>query len=124
MRCLLLCWASVILGLAAQAEDDLPPARLSADQEITLLISVVENSDATFIRNGSRHDASAGADHLRLKLRRGAKYAKTAEDFIANLATKSSWSGKRYTVEFPDGSTRPLGEWLSDQLRQLRTAGD
>lgn len=118
----------VLLGLMltaaaiAPGAEPLPPAKLSAEQEIALLINIVENSDATFHRNGRAHDARAGADHLRLKLRRGAKYAKTTEAFIANLATKSSWSGKLYEIEFADGSRQPLGDWLTEQVRALRTA--
>ncbi len=106
------------------AEATLPPPKLSAEKEITLLISIVENSDATFHRNGREHDAADGANHLRLKLRRGGKYAKTTEAFIVNLATKSSWSGKRYEIELADGSRQPLGDWLTEQLRQLRAAGE
>jgi len=103
------------------AEDDHSSA-LTPTQEIQRLITYVENSEATFIRNGARHDASAGADHLRLKLRRGAKYAKTAEDFIANLATKSSWSGKPYLVEHVDGKQEHLSAWLLRELKRLRAA--
>lgn len=116
---------ALAIGASVLAEnaDAMPPARLAAEQEITLLISIVENSGATFLRNGSKHDAQQGADHLRLKLRRGAKYAKTTEDFITNLATKSSWSGKPYEVTFPDGTRHPLSEWLRAELARLRTAG-
>lgn len=121
MRLLLATIMSVMLGAFLSAEETLPPAQLSPDQEITLLISIVENTDATFHRNGRSHTAEDGADHLRLKYRRGAKYAKTTEVFIANLATKSSWSGKLYEIEFADGSREPFGDWLTKKLRDLRT---
>lgn len=123
MRGLILFFLAGAIAPWAVAAEELPPAKLSTEKEITLLISIVENSGATFHRNGRAHDAADGADHLRLKLRRGAKYAKTTEDFITNLATKSSWSGKPYQIELSDGSRQPLGEWLTQELRQLREAG-
>lgn len=120
-------WLVLVLLLAPSllmAGESLPPAKLTPEKEITLLISMVENSGATFHRNGRAHDAQAGADHLRLKLRRGAKYAKSTEDFITNLATKSSWSGRLYEIELTDGTRQPLGEWLLERLRALRHAAD
>lgn len=121
MRRLILSSLVGALASLAIAAEPLPPARLSAEKEITLLIAIVENSDATFHRNGREHDAADGADHLRLKLRRGAKYATTTENFITHLATKSSWSGKHYEIELADGTRQPLGDWLREQLRALRS---
>lgn len=112
----------LLFGIMSVPATTAPAHQLSPAQEIQLLIAFVENSDATFIRNGSRHDAAEGADHLRLKLRRGARHAKTADDFIANLATKSSWSGKPYLVEMPDGKQELLGSWLRQELERLRAA--
>jgi hypothetical protein len=124
MRRLVIIFFALAITAFAFSATPLPPAKLSAEQEITLLINIVENSDATFHRNGKAHDAQSGADHLRLKLRRGAKYAQTTEDFIANLATKSSWSGRLYEIELPDATRQPLGDWLTEQVRELRSAGD
>jgi hypothetical protein len=118
MLATVLLWAGITAILPAA---EAPPARLTTEQEITLLISLVENSECHFHRNGARHDAAAGADHLRLKLRRGSKYAQTTEDFIRNLATKSSWSGKPYQIEHPDGRMEPLADWLQRELVRLRT---
>ncbi len=56
-----------------------------ASQEIEYLISTVEKSGCRFHRNGDSHDATRAADHLRLKLRRGKKYADSAEHFIERL---------------------------------------
>ncbi len=102
-----------LAGYPAQADDDV------AEQEITALIAAVESSGCFFLRNGDRHDSAEAVDHLRLKYRRGRRYADTAEHFIERLASKSSWSGKPYFIEC-DGEQSPSGDWLSAQLELIR----
>ncbi len=94
----------------------------TAEREINGLIAAVETSGCVFIRNGDRHDAEAAADHLRLKYRRGRRYADTAEHFIERLASKSSWSGKLYMIEC-EGQSEPSGDWLRGQLAEIRRPG-
>ena len=77
-------------------------------------------SGCTFIRNGSRHDAEDAASHMRLKYRRGKRYATTAELFIERLASKSSFSGKPYAIECPGSEAVPSGEWLTARLHEYR----
>ncbi|MEZ5490506.1 MAG: DUF5329 domain-containing protein [Gammaproteobacteria bacterium] len=100
-----------------------PPLALALEpqEEIQALVMTVEQSGCTFHRNGSTHDSAAAADHMRLKLRRGKRYAKTAEDFIENLATKSSWTGRLYQIECEAGRPEPLNEWLTAHLAKLRS---
>jgi len=88
--------------------------------EIEYLITTVGESGCTFIRNGSRHDAEDAASHMRLKYRRGKRYATTAELFIERLASKSSFSGKSYAIECPGGDAVPSGEWLTARLNEFR----
>lgn len=91
----------------------------TADHEISLLIEHVANSNCYFIRNGSEHNAADAADHLKLKYSKAKRHAKTAEDFINNLASKSSFSGKAYTMRC--GSTEYTSQaWLSEQLANIR----
>lgn len=92
----------------------------NSDREIELLIKAVDTSECIFHRNGKTYPAEKGADHLRLKLRRGAKYAKTTENFIENLASSSSWSGKPYEIECTKGESLPMKNWLGDQLNKIR----
>ena len=94
---------------------------LEPEQEIQHLVATVEESGCTFHRNGGTHDSAAAADHMRLKLRRGRRYAKTAEDFIENLATKSSWTGRLYEIECEAGQPEALNEWLTARLAELRS---
>jgi len=76
------------------------PAALLADeskeqvkQEILILIEAISGSGCEFERNGSPHDAESAANHLRLKYRRGKRYADTTVKFIERLA-----SGKRTLI--------------------------
>ncbi|CAM3998758.1 MULTISPECIES: YfeK family protein [Pseudoalteromonas] len=105
--CLLLCISQ--LSIAA-----------SAEQEVNHLISFIEQSQATFIRNGDEHTSTEAAEHLAMKYRRAGRYAKTADDFIDNLASKSSWSGKPYTVILANGTTVTANKWLTDELTRFR----
>ena len=91
-----------------------------AKEEIDGLIACVRTSDVRFIRNGTEYSAAEGADHLRDKLGKAGGRVKTAEDFITGIASKSYLSGKPYMVKFPDGRTRPTGEWLKAQLAEKR----
>jgi hypothetical protein len=108
--------ASLCCAVPARALD--APAKA----EIDWLIGRVEKSGARFVRNGTEYAASEAASHFRLKLSRAGKRVKTAEDFIAGLATKSSLSGEVYQMRFADGKTVPAGDWLRGQLAQHRAA--
>jgi hypothetical protein len=57
---------------------------------------------------------------MRLKYRRGKRYATTAELFIERLASKSSFSGKLYKIECPGGEAVPSGKWLTARLQEYR----
>jgi len=107
-------WMILPAGIA-QAE----PSQASI--EIEHLLQFVASSGCTFHRNGSDHDSVDAADHMRLKYGRGKRYADTAEHFIDRLASKSSWTGKTYTVTCAD-QTEPSGEWLSRELGRYRAA--
>jgi len=111
-------WLSVMAALAL-----LMPAAViaeSSEAEIEHLISAVGDSGCTFIRNGSRHDAEDAASHMRLKYRRGKRYATTAELFIERLASKSSFSGKPYAIQCPGSDAVPSAEWLTARLQEIR----
>lgn len=91
-----------------------------ADGEINHLINRVEESGCLFVRNGDEHSASDAAGHLRLKYRRGKRYAKTAEQFIERLASESSWSGKPYFINCPDNLPVTSRDWLTKELERFR----
>ncbi len=89
------------------------------DARIEYLLHSVETlKGAKFVRNGSAYDAGAAVSHLRLKLGKAGERVKTAEDFIDGLASKSSFSGKPYTIRMADGETVKTAQFFHDQLRK------
>lgn len=99
---------------------DLPPQH---ETEIQHLLGFVENSGCTFIRNGSENSPQAAADHLRLKYNRGKRYVNTAEQFIDRLASESSWTGNKYTINC-GAEVQESGVWLHQALTEYRRHRD
>ncbi|MDX1508576.1 MAG: DUF5329 domain-containing protein [Woeseiaceae bacterium] len=91
-----------------------------AAAEIEHLLQAIGSSDCTFVRNGKQHSAEAAEQHLRMKYRRGKRYADTTEHFIDRLATASSWSKKPYMIECPGDDPAPTGIWLHLRLSEYR----
>lgn len=82
-----------------------------------LLASVEALEGATFIRNGSEHDARAAAAHLRLKLKAAGNKVQTAEDFIKFCASRSSMTGESYLIRLADGTTVQSEAFFRNKLR-------
>ena len=113
MRLLLISIVAIFLApVVASAEE--------AAAEIEYLVSAIGASDCTFIRNGKRHDASNAEAHLRMKYKRGKRYAPTAEKFIERLASASSMSKKPYYIECDGQEAVPSGDWLMAHLHEYR----
>lgn len=104
------------------------PARsvaMSETAKIQALISTVEKSEGlVFIRNGSAHDPTQAASHLRLKWKNAGKRVRTAEDFIRYCATGSSMSGKPYQIRFADGRVEDSAVYFHAQLRRIEAAAN
>ena len=93
---------------------------LTEDQKIDSLITAVEKlKDARFIRNGKEYDCAAAADHMRRKRKVAGDKVKTARDFIAGIASKSSRSGKPYMIKFKDGKEMTSEAFLTKELEKL-----
>jgi hypothetical protein len=90
------------------------------DPEIDHLLEAIGSSECVFIRNGTRHDAEKAEEHLRMKYKRGRRYATSAETFIERLASKSSMTRKLYMMECPGVEAEPAGDWLMQRLEELR----
>jgi len=98
-----------------------PGARADgAPAEIEYLLTTIGSSNCTFIRNGTRHDAQDAEAHLRMKYRRGKRYAPTSEEFIERLASSSSLSKKPYYIECESEEKMAFGQWLMQRLNELR----
>jgi len=102
-----------LVSFVASADDSVPA-------EIDFLLAAIGSSNCTFIRNGKRYDTAAAEDHLRMKYRRGKRYAPTTEKFIERLASKSSMSKKLYFIECEGEEKIPSGEWLMERLSDYR----
>lgn len=93
----------------------------SAQREIDHLLAFVASSSCTFTRNGTDYAAPKAAEHLAGKLRFAASHIGTAEDFIRDLASRSSVSGEGYRVKC-NNIDMPADEWLTRELRRYREA--
>jgi hypothetical protein len=110
------------LVTAAPAGAAPPPA---AAREIEGLIAALGASGCDFQRNGSWYPAKKAEQHLRRKydyLRERDKVA-TAEQFIALAGTRSSMSGRAYSVRCPGKPVVDSAAWLQGRLRALRATG-
>jgi len=94
---------------------------LSETQKIELLLKFVESlKGASFIRNGEAHKPAEAAAHLRMKWEKAGKRVKTAVDFIEVCASKSSVSGKPYTIKMADGKELPSRDVLMQELKRIQ----
>ena len=110
-----LCFAAgLFLAVSAGA-----PAS-DTDTEIEYLLSVVAQSDCTFVRNGDAHSGQEAAAHMRKKFDHFSERITSAESFIEYSATKSLVSGKDYSVDCPGYDPQPTGQWLLEKLDAYR----
>ncbi len=99
------------------------PAFASNDADaIEHLLVSVGNSGCTFIRNGKEYSSTDAEDHLRMKYRRGKKWATDAEAFIDRLASKSSFSGKPYRIRCGTDAAQLTSDWLTQRLAEHSTS--
>ena len=91
----------------------------TTEHEVRLLIDAIAVSGCDFNRNGRQHTAEEAAAHLELKYARAGKHIDSADEFITQLASSSSFTGKPYLMSC-EGDTLPAGEWMIDALEQIR----
>ena len=113
MRVLVLFVLLFLPATGLLADDDIPT-------EIDYLLRSIGRSECTFIRNGKHYDSRSAEDHLRMKYRRGKRYATTSEEFIKRLASNSSMSKKVYYIQCVDGEKTLSGDWLLERLGEYR----
>jgi hypothetical protein len=103
----------------------LPPSAFatpSTDESAAIdhLITFVRESKLEFIRNGVSYNSADAAEHLSLKYGQAKDRLSTADEFIDNVASKSSLSGKPYLIVFADGTQASAGDWLHEELKKYR----
>ncbi|WMS88841.1 DUF5329 domain-containing protein [Pleionea litopenaei] len=88
-------------------------------KEINHLLSFIEQSSCTFVRNGDEHSAKDALKHIKRKYDHYEDDIDSAEKFIELSATKSTMSGKFYYVSC-DGDKQKSQDWLLEELNQYR----
>ena len=112
--------AAGLLFLAARSQGS-PSAseKLRIDR---LIVAVANQKDAKFVRNGTAYEAADAARFLRGKLDSMGSRVITASEFIEQIASRSSTSGKAYMLQFADGRKLPAAEFLKEELRRMDAA--
>jgi hypothetical protein len=115
---------ALALPAAASAQPVVPPVPAQAQAEIDHLFDYISHSDCKFNRNGSWHDMVAARTHVGTKYEWLKERGKidSAESFIDNAASRSSFSGKDYLVQCPGAESVPSASWLKVELARFRQA--
>jgi Family of unknown function (DUF5329) len=121
MKQLLLFLLTLVIATAGNAASLSPASRA----EIDALLSRLEASSCTFIRNGTRYPATEAKSHLlrKLKYLEDKDAVHSAEQFIELAASSSSMTGQPYMVQCGSDASVQSGTWLLSQLRDLRSSG-
>ncbi|NVK37716.1 MAG: DUF5329 domain-containing protein [Gammaproteobacteria bacterium] len=88
--------------------------------EIKHLMKFIAQSQCMYVRNGKKHTAKDALEHIKKKYEYYSDDIETTEDFIRLSASKSSMSGKPYTVECKGQATITSEEWLTKELIRMR----
>jgi hypothetical protein len=123
-RCLLrilprvVCVAVIVLlfGLGTRALAD----QESEYYKIVYLLNAVGSSNLVFIRNGAEYNCKEAQAHLQEKLDSSGNLIRTADDFIAYIASKSLITGEPYQVRLADGTQVNAEIWLRDKLAEMK----
>jgi hypothetical protein len=116
------CLAIACLVAAGGAASQTTPA---ARAEIDRLLDRLAASGCQFERNGAWHEATEARAHLLRKLAyvEGKVVVRSAEQFIAQVASGSSTTGTDYAVRCGKGQPIASRAWLTIELTALRSAG-
>ena len=96
-----------------------PAAADSSATEIQYLLSFIAQSDCLFIRNGTEYNAQDARAPIENKYHYVKSRVNSADEFISQAASKSSFSGRAYRVRCGE---RYLGteQWLQTALKDYR----
>ncbi len=89
-------------------------------KEIEHLLSFVANTSCKYERNGTLHDGTVAKTHIKNKYDYFLDKVNSAEDFIKYSATKSTMSGKIYTIHCANMPVQNSADWLLDELKKFR----
>lgn len=112
---------SLLLLLSAACKDGAGAWSEDTPQTIEFLISSVEESHLTFVRNGEYHTSEEAARHIRNKYDHFRSEINTPEKFIDLCASKSLISGEPYLVVTAQGKV-PVEKWLRQILAEHKNS--
>lgn len=95
------------------------PVPMSERQKIDFLLDELAKSDVIFIRNGQGMTGAAAKVHLSNKMRSWTKPIITVDDFITNIATNSSQTGKPYEMKNAAGVQVKAADWFHKKLEEV-----
>jgi len=107
----------ISLLLTSTAFADVPARQVD---EVNHLLKFVKNSKCVINRNGTDHPAKKAVNHIESKYDHFRGEIETTEDFITLSATKSTLSGKYYTVLCPGEKVINTRDWLLAELKHIR----
>lgn len=111
---------AVVVTLPLAARAGVTPAERA---RIDRLIRFVEGqTEAKFVRNGTAYSGRDAARFLRGKFDKMGEHVGTAQQFIDQIASKSSTSGQPYLIRFADGRTTPVARFLGAELARMDAA--
>ncbi|NOY15475.1 MAG: DUF5329 domain-containing protein [Gammaproteobacteria bacterium] len=96
---------------------DVPPEQ---KPEVAHLLDFVRQSGCLLIRNGSEHSGEEAVSHIQKKYDYFKDDITSTEAFVEYSATKSTMSGKDYTIRCPDKNEIRTQDWLLNELNDFR----
>ena len=90
------------------------------EDEISHLLLFVKNTECEYDRNGTIHNGKEAAKHIQTKYNYFKKKITSTEEFIELSATKSTLSGKPYTVQCEGVEKITSKDWLLNELENYR----
>lgn len=113
-RTWLLVGVSMVVATAWAAPSPAEQARIER------LIAFVESrSDIRLVRNGTAYSPKDAARFLRGKYKKMGEHVSTAQQFIEQIASKSSTTGEAYLIRLADGRQIPAAQYLGDELKRM-----
>lgn len=88
--------------------------------EINALLKTIEQTECQFYRNNRRYPGIEAAEHVRNKYHDFKAEIDTTEEFIELCASKSSLTGKPYTITCDGQKSINSQEWLQEKLQRYR----
>ncbi len=107
----------VFILLSMPANSDVPPQQKI---EIEHLLNFIKTTHCKVTRNGSTYEGSEAVNHIKIKYEYFEEEIETTEQFILMAATKSTMSGKFYTVQCGENKPQKTKQWLLKELVRYR----